>query len=1189
MQVSTQSGRFQNVRLRGIVAFATLVIALIFQALAGSHNARAQQQRESSSRKAPSSSADFPVSEAEEEGLSRLFPIRRELWFEQQRAFPDSHIPHGAYWHAQQQKRALVANRRRVLTMIPPAIAAQSDPFSSVTWTPDGPAPVYSSAVYPNPPSGRATSIAVHPTDPNTVYLGTAAGGVWKTTDGGQTWVPITDSQASLAIGAVAIDPNNPSTIYAGTGEPDFSGDSYYGQGLLKSNDSGATWTLIRAPFTTGDTAPDFTSIAVQPGNSNVVLAGNFNGYGQSGLFRTADGGNTWTRVLSPGGFTGVTAVMFDVKDPTIAYAGIGGYYSSSTIATASVYKSTDSGQTWTSIAGSGTTGVPLPSAVLRTALTETSDGKTLFAAFANSNFSAPGTIYSTTNSGTSWTQIQVPNATVLDWYSNAIAVSPTNSSVLFIAGSGLYQSIDGGQTWSASNQVYPDEHGFAFSADGTKMYVADDGGIYVTATPTIANPPFSAINETLNTLTFYPGFSLVPGQANSLLAGSQDHGLNLYTGTPSAWESGDAFKYCGDGGSAYIDPQGKFAYAHCWGGAANWIANSTGESVPSSWQSAQAGIGAKDRVPWVVDIKGDQQNTATVYTATNYLYQSTDSAGSWTAISPDLTAGNSAINTIGVSPSDSNTIYTGAGDGTVSVTNNALAGTSATWKTLTGLPNRSITKILVQPDSKNDVYLTVGGFDSGHVFHSTNAGASWTDISGDLPNTPVNSILLDQDLLNTIYVATDIGVFVTTNGGTNWTPLGQGLPNVVVFDILMYLPTHTLRVVTHGRGAWDAVVPMVGLQSSQESLTFGNQTQGTTSPTQAITLTNNLSSTTLNLTGFQVSGPFTQTNNCGATLASGGTCTVNVAFAPVTDGNALGTLTVSSNTNSITVGLAGTGLGIPQAVLGTSSLSFANQPVGIASAGQADQLSNSGDASLNNLAISLTGTNASEFSEKDNCGNSLAAGASCTIIVVFAPSSTGSQTATLSISDNGANSPQQVALTGPGIAPFSISATSTSASISAGSSATYQLSVVAAQGFPLATPVTFSCAGLPQLSNCSFSPTSAAAASTTQNVTLAVSTTPASAPKPASNGHASSLGFLPFAIVGIWLLPRRRSLLRLILVAASIGALSACSGGGGSGGNGNGGQSSNPGTPSGIYTITVTASQSTTYQATQSLTLKIQ
>ena len=265
--------------------------------------------------------------------------------------------------------------------------------------------------------------------------------------------------------------------------------------------------------------------------------------------------------------------------------------------------------------------------------------------------------------------------------------VAPGNPQVLYASGATLYESTDGGQTWASDNsgKYYADQHGFAFSGDGTRMYLADDGGVLVTTQPTAANAVFSSLNATLNTMTFYPGFSILAGQAR-LLAGSQDHGLNLYAGVLS-WPNGEQSGYCGDGGSVYIDPKATYAYAHCEGGAANWVANPSGDTVVNNWSAAQCGIGAADRWPWVADIKGDWNTVSTVYTGTNRLYQSTNNGAAWTAISGDLTGGSATISTIAVSPTDSNTIYTGAGDGTVSVTTNALSGASATWKTLTGLP----------------------------------------------------------------------------------------------------------------------------------------------------------------------------------------------------------------------------------------------------------------------------------------------------------------------------------------------------------------------------------------------------------------------------------------------------------------------------------------------------------------------
>lgn len=1106
-----------------------------------------------------------------------LFPMKRNQWFLRQRAYPYAHIPRGAYWHAQTQRLVLLDRRARALSAMRPEIAAQADPFAGVTWTADGPDPVYPSSAYAQPPSGRATSVAVVPTDANTIYLGTAAGGVWKTTDGGQTWTPLTDSQASLAIGAVAVDPNNPSTVFAGTGEPDFSADSYYGQGLLKSTDAGATWTMIRAPFTTGDTAPNFASIAVQPGNSNVVLAGNVGWNG--GLFRSADGGQTWTQVIAAGGYAGATAVLFDVKNPATVYAGVGGL---SSTASATVLISTDSGLTWKPIAGSGTTGIPAPGAVLRTALAETSDGKTLFAAFANSNFTSPGTLYSTSNSGANWTQLTSPGG--LSWYCNAIAVTPGNPQVLYATGATLYESTDGGKTWApdSSGAFYADEHGFAFSGDGSRMFVADDGGIYATSQPTVANAVFVSLNQTLNTLTFYPGFSLLAGQSNSLLAGSQDHGLNLYTGSSTAWASGDGFRFCGDGTGVYIDPKGTYAYAHCEGGAAAWISNASGDTVASNWNAAQTGISTSDRWPWVADIKGDWATVSTVYTGTNRLYQSTNNGAAWTAISGDLTGGSSTISTIAVAPTDSNTIYTGAGDGTVSVTANALSGTSAVWKTLSGLPARAISKIIVMPDSAQDVYLTQSGFGAGHVFHSTNGGTTWADISGNLPNTPVDSIAADPSLLNTLYLATDTGVYVTSNGGSTWEPLGTGLPNVVVMDLLIDAANRKLRVITHGRGAWDAALPLAALESSAVSVSFGSQTRGTKSAAQTITLTNELSTGALTLNSPQITGPFTQTNSCGTSLSPGAACTVNVVFAPTAAGAAQGTLTVATTDNSVTVLLAGTGLGIPNAVLGSPALTFGNQPAGIASARQTVQLSNTGDAALANLVVTVAGTNRGDFSQTNNCGTSVAAGGSCTVDIVFTPGGTGSRSASLSIADNAAGSPQTVTLGGTGTPPFALAAASASATVSAGASATYNLTVTAAQGAPLASVVALSCSGAPSLATCGFNPVAVATGATTQNVTLTVTTAPASVPVHAYLTGTRVISLATLSLAGL-LLPRRRARLWMVaLLAILCVGIPGCSGGGGGGG------SHSPGTPAGTYNITVTAAQSM-YQTTQTVTLTVQ
>lgn len=441
-----------------------------------------------------------------------LFPMKRNQWFQHLRAYPNAHIPTGAYWRSQVQREALIARQRAMLAGLKPEVAAQVVPLSTVKWTFDGPEPVaaYGGSI---PYSGRATSIAINPLDPTTIYLGTAAGGVWKTINAGQTWLPISDSQASLAIGAIAVDPNNPNNVFVGTGEPDYSGDSYYGQGLLKSTNAGQTWTLIRTPFTTGLTAPDFTAIAVQPGNSEIVLAAN-----QAGLYRSADGGTTWTEVIA----SGISTVLFDVKDHSTVYAGAGGYGTTM----GPLLKSTNAGLTWTAINGTGTSVVQPLANILRTSIAEDATGTNLFAAFAQSNYSSPGWVYKSVDGGAHWTQLTSPSG--LDWYRNAIAVAPNNPLVLYATGAALYQSTDGGKTWAqVGGQAYADQHAFAFTPDGKTMYLADDGGVFVNTSPAAPNASFTSLNATIGSLTFYPNFSILAGKPNSMLGGSQDHGFD--------------------------------------------------------------------------------------------------------------------------------------------------------------------------------------------------------------------------------------------------------------------------------------------------------------------------------------------------------------------------------------------------------------------------------------------------------------------------------------------------------------------------------------------------------------------------------------------------------------------------------------------------------------------------------------
>jgi hypothetical protein len=799
--------------------------------------------------------------EPEEGEDDQDFARKRNEWFIQQRAFPFAHIPAGARTRALQQHLALKAAGAHSMLAVPQGTASAlgtlpEDSFSTLIWNFDGPTNI-SGGAGQTQYSGRATSLAINPTNPLIMYLGTAAGGVWKTTDGGQAWAAITDTQASLAIGAIAIDPNNPNNIYVGTGEADYSVDSYYGQGLLKSTDGGTTWTLISSPFASGGSAPPFAQIAIQPGNSSVLLAAT-----ESGVYRSTNAGATWTNELP----SYASAVIFDPSNANTAYAGMNGYFNSIvyTSVTAAIYKSTDGGVTWTALTGG--TGSPLPagSAVWRTALTLDSAGNLLAGVAPSSEGS--GTPYKSSNGGTTWTALTAPGDG-LDWYRDWIVAVPGSTNILYTGGVDLWQSLDGGMTWTKSSDSYAtllwaDQHAAVFSPDGTKLYVMDDGGLFETTSPGSTNPTFVSLNNSISSMTFYPGFGITSGTPTGTIAGTQDHGTQIGT-AGEAWSYAGGANICGDGGPVVLDAAGVYAYAHCQGSPlSSWMSSATGGAVlgqvyPYGWVSAQNGITTSDRTSWVAPIATDPSNAANLYTGTYRVYQSTNRAQLWTAISGDLTAGSGNLNTITVAPTDANVVYAGANDGTVSVTNNALSGTSATWTKLTGLPDRSISKIVVAPDSPQDVYIAMNGFGSGHILHSTNGGSTWTDLSGNLPDTPADSIALDPTLANTIYLATDTGVYVTTNGGTSWEVLGSNLPNVVVQDIMVVPSTRLLRVITHGRGAWDLTLPLSGLIT----------------PTVTVTPSSSIISTTQSLSvGVIVAGGGGNPTPTGSvTLAGGG------------------------------------------------------------------------------------------------------------------------------------------------------------------------------------------------------------------------------------------------------------------------------------------------------------------------------
>ena len=707
--------------------------------------------------------------------------MKRYRYFYEERAFPFQRIPAGGLRQAIDQHVAQFGALR------PPQADSTSLAFTQNLWTPLGPAPIGTGTTT----SGRLNTIVVDPTNTSTIYLGAATGGVWKTTDGGANWSPLTATQCSNAMGAIALDPSNPQTIYAGTGEENFSGDSYYGCGVLKSTDGGVTWTQTGASvFAPSGPGASIGKIAIHPSTpSTLLVASSF------GLYRSTNAGGTYTQVLA-----GIaTDVVIDPTNANIMYAANGNIFGA---ATNGVYKSTNGGANWSLLAG----GLPT-SGVGRIALAiSASSPSTIYATIQDSGTFGLRGVWKTTDSGATWTQLSATNASCATqcWYDMAISVDPTNANTVYFSGFSLYKSTDGGAAFTdIGTTIHVDHHAFAFLPGApSTIFAGSDGGIFKS---TNGGGSWTSLNNTLNITQFYGGMGVHPTDANIFLSGTQDNGTLLTTGSQT-WTP----VIGGDGGFSEIDfTTPTTAYGETqWGGSFSGPRKTTTLGTSNSFSQVLTGINLNDSAQFIPPLIMSRTNSSTLYFGTNRVYKTTNAAGVWTVSSTTL---GGTLKHMAEAPSNSNIVYAAASNGVVykSVDGNA------NYTALSGLPNRTPTKIAVHPTDANTVFVTFSGFTLAtpgqHVYKTTDGGATWTNISSNLPDVPVNSIVLDPTApTQEIIIGTDLGVYRTHNGGTSWSPFNPGLPNVPVLDLRYTAGSGVLVAATHGRGAWKAIIKPV-------------------------------------------------------------------------------------------------------------------------------------------------------------------------------------------------------------------------------------------------------------------------------------------------------------------------------------------------------------------------------------------
>ena len=673
-----------------------------------------------------------------------------------------------------------------------------------------------------------------------TIYAATRSGGLWKTTNAGTTWKPISDGVGAAAVGAVAIAPSNSNIVWMGTGDQANARSSYSGKGVFKSTDAGATWQFMGLPD-----SHHIARIVIHPGNPDVVYVAAighlFSTNEERGVFRTGDGGKTWKKVLYVNDGVGAIDLVMNRQKPSVLYAAM---YDKArrpweiveSGPESAIYRTADGGDKWQRLGGGLPTGkigrigldIYQKNPLVLYALLENQNPKP-GAATADVSAISPlaagiigNELYRTDDGGRTWRKVTDVNVAggKAPYSFNQVRIDPHDDRTVIVTSDSMYISRDGGTTWKTDffRGVFGDFRSMWWDPqDADRIMLGSDGGVNVSV-------------DGGKTADYFPNMGI--GEAYAVGV-DMDDPYNVYAG----FQDHDSWKGPSNG------PTGRITLEH-------WVAVGPGDGMynvvdptDSRWvyntrelnqmgrMDQKTGVRtpiAPSRAPgqprlrfnWIAPIALSPHNTQILYAGAQVLFRSLNRGDTWEEISPDLTTNDPekigrnvpycTITSISESPLKAGVIWVGTDDGKVQLTENH----GGQWTDLTPAlvaakapADRWVSRVFASPHDPAVAFVAKNGFRNDdfapYLYRTTDYGKTWTSISANLPNAPINVVVQDRKNKQLLFVGNDVGVFVSIDGGERWSALKANLPTVAVHDLTIHPRENDLVIATYGRALW--------------------------------------------------------------------------------------------------------------------------------------------------------------------------------------------------------------------------------------------------------------------------------------------------------------------------------------------------------------------------------------------------